>query len=78
MIDDERVVRTTDYTYFHDSVMVVNDPSDPLVPDLYDFRIEVAAVGTLTPIGDELKLTRGFVRVLEVPGIFHVIINCKG
>ncbi len=80
VIDDERVVRTGDYTYLHDSVMIVNDPSNPLVPDLYNFRIEVAAVGTLSPIEDGLKITEGFIRVLEAPGayIFHVIINYKG
>ncbi len=73
MIDDERVVRTTDYTYLHDSVMIVNDPSNPLVPGLYNFRIEMVVIGSTTPVEDDLKSTAGFVRVLEAPGIFHVI-----
>ncbi len=69
MIDDERVVRTTDYTYFHDSVMVVNEPPNPLVPGLYDFRIEMVVIGSMTPVEDDLKSTAGFVRVLEAPAV---------
>ncbi len=68
MIDDERVVRTTDYTYFHDSVMVVNDPSDPLLPGLYNFRIEVVVVSSVQI--QDILTTFGFIRVLDAPGIF--------